>query len=253
MHRDAAAAVRRPRPLLLRPVAVELDAVAVRVAQVDRLGDAVVGGAVDRPLRVDEPLERVAELRPVRVADRDVVEAGRAGRRRRAAARLPRVQAEVVVVAAGRDERRLVAVSAASRRSRGCRGRSRASGRCRRPSGGRGRCRRAGRCSCGDDSAWSRYTFFYCPLPKDGAGTARWRRSPRMPQRLRAPRRRGVQRSEHDHAEHDQQRLNPGGHETTSFRADGELGMQRPYPRRGRHLLSSCGSRLTMSDPRGQD
>ncbi len=45
-HRQVAVGV--PRPFRLRAVAVELDAVAVRVAQVERLGDSVVGGSVER-------------------------------------------------------------------------------------------------------------------------------------------------------------------------------------------------------------
>src|SRR5262245_27083025 len=38
----------RPRPLLLQPVAVELDAVVVVVAQVDGLAHPVVAGALER-------------------------------------------------------------------------------------------------------------------------------------------------------------------------------------------------------------
>ena len=99
----------RPGPLLFRPVAVELDPVPVGIAEVDRLGDAVVGRAVDRPTGLGEPPQRVAERAPVRVADRDVIEPGRPRRRSRPAARLPGVQSEVMVVPPGRDEGRLVA------------------------------------------------------------------------------------------------------------------------------------------------
>ena len=53
-HRDAA--VRRARPLLLRTVAVELDAVPVGVSEVERLADAVVGDAVEGDAGVDDPL-----------------------------------------------------------------------------------------------------------------------------------------------------------------------------------------------------
>ena len=51
-HRDGA--VVPTRPLLLGPVAVELDAVLVRIAEVDRLADAVVAGAVDRVARREQ-------------------------------------------------------------------------------------------------------------------------------------------------------------------------------------------------------
>ena len=102
-------AVGRARPLLARAVAVELDAVAVGVAQVDRLADAVVARAVERDARVEHAAERVRERPAVRVADRrrgrgPWCSAAAASRRR-----LPRVQPDVVVVAARRDEGRLVA------------------------------------------------------------------------------------------------------------------------------------------------
>ncbi len=47
--------VRVQRPLLARPVAVELDAVVVRIAQVDGLADSVVGRALQRDAGLEEP------------------------------------------------------------------------------------------------------------------------------------------------------------------------------------------------------
>jgi hypothetical protein len=73
------------RPLLPRPVPVELEAVAVRIAEVEGFGDAVVGGAVEPDPSFDEPAERVGEALAIRVPDRGVVEAGVTGRRRSAA------------------------------------------------------------------------------------------------------------------------------------------------------------------------
>ena len=58
---------------------------------------------------LDEPPQRVGERRPVGIEDREVEEPRMAGRRRRAAAALPCVQADVVVIAARRDERRVLA------------------------------------------------------------------------------------------------------------------------------------------------
>ena len=72
-------AVRLLRPLVLRPVPIELDAVVVRVAQVERLGDAVVAGAFERDLGDDQPLERIGEQPPGRVEDGGMVETGGAG------------------------------------------------------------------------------------------------------------------------------------------------------------------------------
>ena len=65
----------------LRTVPVQLDAVAVGVAQVERLAHAVVAGAVERDAGVDQPAQRVGERGAGGVEDREVVEAGRAGRR----------------------------------------------------------------------------------------------------------------------------------------------------------------------------
>ena len=58
----------------------------------------------------DQPPQRVGEVAARRVEDRSVVEPGVALRRRRAAEALPGVEADVVVVAAGREEGGLVAV-----------------------------------------------------------------------------------------------------------------------------------------------
>ena len=72
-------AVRLLRPFLLRPVPIKLDAVVVRVAQIERLGDAVVAGAFERDLGDDQPAQRVGQQPPGRVEDRGMVKAGGAG------------------------------------------------------------------------------------------------------------------------------------------------------------------------------
>ena len=128
------------RPLGLRAVPVELEVVAVGVGDVDRLVRAVVGELAERPVDAPAGGGRVGQVGAGRVEERDVVQAGHAVGLRRAARRLPRVEAEVVVVAAGGDEQRVagrapardVAVARRSRRSRARRRRSRGRGRCRR-------------------------------------------------------------------------------------------------------------------------
>src|SRR5262245_3737988 len=107
-HPEASVLV--PRPLLLRAIPVELEAVPVRVAEVEGFADSVIRGALERDARLDKATERIRERSAVGVADRGVEEPGVAGRRRRRPEGLPRVEADVVVVAAGRDEHRLVAV-----------------------------------------------------------------------------------------------------------------------------------------------
>jgi len=73
----------RPRPLVLRAVDVQFQPVAVRVGQVERLADAVIGRAIEPDLRRLQPPQGVGEGRAGRVADGDVVEAGRPWRGRR--------------------------------------------------------------------------------------------------------------------------------------------------------------------------
>ena len=63
-------------PVLAAAVGGELDAVAVGVGQVDRLGDAVVGRAADARAGDGEPLRGARELEPRGVQEREVVEAG---------------------------------------------------------------------------------------------------------------------------------------------------------------------------------
>jgi hypothetical protein len=88
-------------PFVGRSVAVDLDAVAVGIVQVDGLADAVVGGAVDCDAMIDETLQRAGQLLARRIEDGEVVETGRSSLRRRTAAALPGVQSEVVMIAAG--------------------------------------------------------------------------------------------------------------------------------------------------------
>src|ERR1017187_845211 len=58
-HRQRA--VLLARPLLLRPVIIQLDAVLVGIAQVKRLADAVVAGAIERNAGLDQSMQRVRQ------------------------------------------------------------------------------------------------------------------------------------------------------------------------------------------------
>lgn len=104
-HREFA--VWRAGPVGGGAVAVEFDAVLVGIAQVDRFAHAVVGRAVDHDARGEHAVQRVRQRGAIRVKDRGVVESGRAGRGRTAAAAFPGVESDVVVVAAGGNERGL--------------------------------------------------------------------------------------------------------------------------------------------------
>ena len=63
------------RPLLPRAVAIELDPVALRIAQVEGLADQVVGRAAEPPARLGDPLQGAGEVGAARHDDRQVKEA----------------------------------------------------------------------------------------------------------------------------------------------------------------------------------
>src|SRR4029078_10620198 len=77
----------------------QFEAVAVRIVKVERLAHPVIGRALESHAGLDQAAERIAEGGPVWIADRDMVEPCGSRRRRLALAALPRVQADVVVVA----------------------------------------------------------------------------------------------------------------------------------------------------------
>jgi hypothetical protein len=65
--------------LLAGLVPIELDAVLVGIAQIKRLADAVVAGAVERNARGDHPMQGIGERRPARIEDRGVKQPGGPG------------------------------------------------------------------------------------------------------------------------------------------------------------------------------
>src|SRR5215204_343423 len=87
-------------PAPQRRVAVpgQLDPIAVRIVQVDRLVGAVVGRPIDPPPVVEQALEGSGQVPPLRVVDGEVIEPGRPRRRRGAPLALPGIEADVVVI-----------------------------------------------------------------------------------------------------------------------------------------------------------
>ena len=88
------------------PVPIQLDAVLVGIAQIERFADAVIAGAVERNAGLDHAMQRVRQRGAGRIKNRGVKQPRRSRRRRMAAFAFPGVQADVVVIAAGRNERR---------------------------------------------------------------------------------------------------------------------------------------------------
>ena len=66
-------------PLRARPVAVDLDPVALGIAQVQGLADEVIGGAREPPVGGRDAAQRVGQRRAVGHQDRKMEEAGRPG------------------------------------------------------------------------------------------------------------------------------------------------------------------------------
>jgi hypothetical protein len=104
------AAIGRAGPLFLRPVAIKLDAVAVRILEVQCFGDTVVRGPIDGIVGLEEPREGEGEIPPPRIQDGEVKEPCRMGRRRVGIAAHPGVESDVVMVSTRREEDSLFAV-----------------------------------------------------------------------------------------------------------------------------------------------
>ena len=69
-------ALRCARPLRFRAVPVKLDAIAVRVAKIERLADAMVGSAFERNVGENQATKGVGEFGARGIDDGEVIEAG---------------------------------------------------------------------------------------------------------------------------------------------------------------------------------
>ena len=96
------------RPLTWLAVPGQLDAIEIGIVQINGLMRAVIGGPIDAPAAIQEPLERRGQVFARRVQDAKVIKAGGAFGGRLAAGALPGVQAQVMVVAPGREKGRLI-------------------------------------------------------------------------------------------------------------------------------------------------
>ena len=92
--------LRCARPLRFRAVPVKLDTIAVRVAEIERLADAMIGSAFERNVGKNQATKGVGQFSAGGIDNGDVIEAGGAGRGRGAMTALPGVEADVVVVTA---------------------------------------------------------------------------------------------------------------------------------------------------------
>src|SRR5882724_3197964 len=94
-------AFRVPWPLFFRSIPIQLDAISVRIAQIKRFTDAMVGCAFEWNVCFHQSLKRVSEFSACRIEDCQMIQTGMALRRGRTARAFPRVQADMMVVTAG--------------------------------------------------------------------------------------------------------------------------------------------------------
>src|SRR5215471_9510173 len=90
-------AVRIARPLLARAIPIKLDAVVIRIAQIERFAHAVIGSALERNLGRHQTPQRVGECGAARIEHGQMIEPGAARRRWIAAAAFPGIEPDVMV------------------------------------------------------------------------------------------------------------------------------------------------------------
>jgi hypothetical protein len=93
----------------LWPIAIQFHAVAVRIAQVERLAHPVIGRALQPYARRNQPPQCIRQRRPIGINDSVMIEPGGAIGRRRAAQAFPCIQGNVMVITTGGEECSLVA------------------------------------------------------------------------------------------------------------------------------------------------
>lgn len=98
------ATIGEARPFLGCSIAVELEAVAIGIGEVEGLADAVVGGAFKGDSGLGESLQGIPQGWPIGVKKGGVEQPGVTCWRRRPAAALPGIEADVVVVASCGEE-----------------------------------------------------------------------------------------------------------------------------------------------------
>jgi|GEM_PF-4357387 len=97
-HRQSA--IRIHWPLVLRPIPIQLDAILIRIAQIQRLAHLMIRRAVERDACGFEPSQGISRIRTLRVEDRRVEKPGGARGGWLAAEAFPGVQTDVVMIAA---------------------------------------------------------------------------------------------------------------------------------------------------------
>ena len=91
--------------MLARTIPVEFDPVFVRVPEVKSLAHTVVRGAIERNARSPEANQGVRKFSARWIEDCEMIKPGRSWGRRRTAKAFPSIEADVMMITAGRDKR----------------------------------------------------------------------------------------------------------------------------------------------------
>ena len=108
-HRESDVSFGIARPFCLRAIARQLYAVAVGIGEVDRFAHAMIRHALDGHAGVDDATHRAPQIASRWITNREMIEPCMVERGGSSPPALPGIQANVMMIATRRDERRLVA------------------------------------------------------------------------------------------------------------------------------------------------
>ena len=100
----------RAGPLFFGSIPIKLYSISVRIAQIKRFTDSVIGGTFQWNFCLDETAQGVGEFLPRWIKNRQMIKTRRARRWWRPTGAFPRVQTDVMVIASSREKRCFLSV-----------------------------------------------------------------------------------------------------------------------------------------------
>jgi len=91
-------------PLFFRSIPIKLHSISIRIAQIERFANSVIGRAFKRNFCLDETAQCVGKFLPRWIKNRQMVKACCARRWWRPTGAFPRVEANVMVITPGRKK-----------------------------------------------------------------------------------------------------------------------------------------------------
>src|SRR5579875_1749670 len=104
-------AIGQYRPLFPRPVPIQFHAIAIRIVQINRFRYAMVAGSGDGVAGSYQSRENLCQLLAGGIQDSKMVQAGCMQGSSRSMMAVPRIQSDMVMIAAGRKKDRLMSVT----------------------------------------------------------------------------------------------------------------------------------------------